>query len=431
MREISLSSINKLMLLHQARKNQWLNPSELEELQSKKLRAMVKHAYENTEFYHNKFRDAGIHPEDIKTLKDLHKIPLTTKEEVREHSLGSILAKGVNLDTCRVIPTSGSTGKPLNAVYDAVADDYSKVVNLRSMMENGLKIRDKWVNIGDTRTATSSKWYQKLGFFNLNTLSLFDNVEDQVDFLINVKPDTIIGYPSQLSLIARYIKNNSIDRVNPKNVFTTAELLDPPARKLINSAFDVELVDLFGCIEVNRTAWECSEHCGYHLDVDSVISEFIQDGENVATGERGEIVYTCLYNYAMPLIRYEIGDMGIPNDELCSCGRGLPLMKSVEGRNDDFIILPSGKMISPIVLALVMKHSHGIQEYQIVQDALDRVSVFMVGSEYLDENYIEKLRVSIQKFLNYEVSVNIKIINKLRKGSTGKIRSVVSNLNRC
>ena len=206
-------------------------------------------------------------------------------------------------------------------------------------------------------------------------------------------------------------------------------LLDPPTRKLINSAFDAELVDLFGCIEVNRTAWECSEHCGYHLDVDSVISEFIQDGENVAAGERGEIVYTCLYNFAMPLIRYEVGDVGVPGDELCSCGRGLPLMKTVEGRCDDFIILPSGKMISPIVLALVMKHSHGILEYQIIQDSSDHLSVLIVIADIVDENYIEKLRMSIQELLNYEILVDMKIVVKLTKGSTGKIRSVISNVN--
>src|SRR5665647_1774443 len=314
-----MSSINKLMLLHQVRKNQWLKPSELEELQNKKLRAIVKYAYDNTDFYHYKFKNAGIHPADIKNITDLHKIPLTTKEEVRGNSLGSMLTKEVNLDSCRVIPTSGSTGTPLKVVYDMPADDFSRAVNLRSMMENGLKIKDKWVNIGDTRTTTKPKWFQKMGFFNLKTLNLFDNVKDQVDFLIDIKPDSLLGYPSQLSLIARYIKNNSIDGINPKNIFTTAELLDPPTRKLINLAFGVELVDLFGCIEVNRTAWECSEHCGYHLDIDSVISEFIHDGESVAAGEKGEIVYSCLYNYAMPLIRYEVGDVGVPSDELCSC----------------------------------------------------------------------------------------------------------------
>ena len=146
------------------------------------------------------------------------------------------------------------------------------------------------------------------------------------------------------------------------------------------------------------------------------------------SGERGEIVYTGLYNYAMPLIRYEVGDIGIPSDESCSCGRGLPLMKSVEGRSDDFIILPSGKMISPIILALVMKHSHGVLEYQIVQEKLDHVTVYAVISESIDEKDLDVVYRSIIEFLNNEVSVNIKIVDKLKKGSTGKIRSVISKV---
>lgn len=423
-----MGSLNKFRLLHQVRKNQWLKPSELEELQNKKLRSIINHAYYNTEFYHRKFKDAGVKPEDIKTIHDLNKLPFTTKQEVREHSLGSILAKNTDLNNCKIIPTSGSTGKPLKAVYDTAADDYSKAVNLRSMMENGLKIRDKWVNIGDTRTANNPSWFQKLGVFNLYTLNLFDNIEDQVNALIKINPDIITGYPSQLKLVAHYVKNNSIDTLNPQTVFTTAELLDPSTRELINSAFNVELVDLFGCIEVNRTAWECSEHCGYHLDVDSVISEFIQDGENVSDGERGNIVYTSLYNYAMPLIRYEVGDMGIPSDELCSCGRSLPLMKSVEGRCDDFIILPSGKLVSPIVLALAMKHTNGVIDYQIIQENIEKITVYMVISEKVDEAYIHNLQVKIQDFLDNEVSIEIKIIEKLKKGSTGKIRSVISKI---
>jgi len=420
--------INKLRLLRQVRKNQWLKTSELEELQAKKLRAIVKHAYDNTEFYHRKFKDAGIRPEDINRVEDLEKVPFTTKEELREHSTGSILAKGVDLKKCRVTPTSGSTGTPLKVVYDESADDFSKAVNLRSMMENGLKIRDKWVNIGDTRTANKPSWFQKLGFFNLVTLNLFDSIEDEVNTLININPDIIVGYPSQLNLIARYVKQQSIDEIKPRTIFTTAEFLDTNTRKLINSVFDVKLVDLFGCIEVNRTAWECSEHQGYHLDIDSVVTEFVKDGGNVAAGERGNIVYTCLFNYAMPLIRYEVGDVGVPRDESCTCGRGLPMMKCVEGRGDDFISLPSGKIISPIVLALVMKHSGGVVEYQLVQETFDKISASLVVSEEFDEKYVEKLGEDIRGALNNEVSVEVKIQDALKRGSTGKIRSVISKV---
>jgi phenylacetate-CoA ligase len=427
-RGMIMGSINKFRLLNHVRRNQWLKPSELEDLQNKKLRSIIKHAYYNTEFYHRKFKDAGIRPEDIRTINDLNKIPFTTKQEVRDHSLGSILAKNTDLSKCKIIPTSGSTGKPLKSVYDNKADDFSKAVNLRSLMENGLKFRDKWVNIGDTRTTNNPSWFQKLGFFNLHTLNLFDNIEDQVNALIKMNPDTIMGYPSQLKLISHYIKTNSINSINPKNVFTTAELLDPNTRELINSAFDVELVDLFGCIEVNRTGWECSEHCGYHLDVDSVFTEFIKDGENVASEERGNIVYTCLYNYSMPLIRYEVGDVGIPTDELCSCGRSLPLMKSIEGRCDDFIALPNGEHVSPIVLALLMKHTNGVLEYQIIQKKLDEVLIEMVVSNNVTNEKLEQIKLEAQKYLKNLVLVEIKLTDKIKRGSTGKIRSVISNI---
>lgn len=423
-----MGAINTFRLLHQLRKNQWLKTSEIEELQARKLRAMIKHAYENTEFYHRKLRNAGIRPDDIRTVEDLRKIPFTTKAELRENNLTSILAKGVDLKRCRVIPTSGSTGMPLKVAYDKNADDFSKAVNLRSMMENGLRMHDKWVNIGDSRNIRNPTWFQKLGFFNMVTLSIFDDIESLVKTLITIDPDIIVGYPSQLNLIAKYMIRNCIDQIRPRAIFTTAEVLDSDTRKLINSTLNIELVDLFGCIEVNRTAWECSEHCGYHLDIDSVVTEFINEGENVASGERGNIVYTSLFNFAMPLIRYNVGDIGVPSDELCACDRGLPIMKSVEGRTDDFISLPSGKLISPRVLSIVIKHFGGIMEYQVVQETLNNISVYIVISEKFDDKYIEKLSDNIRKVLNNEVSVDIKFRDALERGSTGKLRSIVSKV---
>lgn len=334
----------------------------------------------------------------------------------------------MDLNKCKIIPTSGSTGKPLKAVYDIAADDFSKAINLRSMMENGLKVRDKWVNIGDARTSNNPSWFQKLGVFNLQTLSIFDTIEDQVNTLIKIDPATIVGYPSQLKLISLYIENNSLKQINPKNIFTTAEMLDSNTRELINSSFDVELVDLFGCIEVNRTGWECSEHCGYHLDVDSVITEFVQDGENISAGDSGNIVYTCLYNYAMPLIRYEVGDVGIPTEEMCSCGRSLPLMKSLEGRCDDFIILPSGKLISPRVLSLLIKQTEEILEYQIVQEKPDEMSINIVVSQNLTSDKLEQIKLEAQKYLKNEVLVKVKLTDRIKRGSTGKLRSIISNI---
>lgn len=423
-----MGSINKLRLLHQARKNQWLKLSELEELQLKRLRTIIKYAYENTEFYHDKFKNANVRPEDIRSKADLIKIPITTKSELRKEGFKSILSKDTEPHKCKIIPTSGSTGTPLKIVYNGAADDFSKAINLRSMIENGLRINDRWVNIGDSRTASKPQWYQKLGFYNLETINLFEDIRDQVEYLREIRPQTIIGYPSQLNLIASYIEENNIEGVDPRVVFTTAELLDNTTREKINSAFNVNLVDLFGCIEVNRTAWECSMHQGYHMDIDAVLMEFIDSDEQVSFGERGEIVYTCLYNFSMPLIRYAVGDIGIPSDELCSCGRGLPLLKCLEGRKDDFIKLSDGKKISPIMLALVMKHTNNILEYQIIQETSCRLRVLVVVSDKISVNELALIKNNIEKLLNYEIEAEVCIVDKIIRGATGKIRSVISNI---
>jgi len=424
-----MGALNKYRLLREVRKNQWLKPEALKKLQEKKLRAIIRHAYDNTEFYRRKFDSAGVKPDDIKTVEDLKKIPFTTKQEVRENSTTTLLSRGTNLANCRIVPTSGSTGIPLNAVYDEAADDYSKAVNLRSMMENGLKLTDRLLSIGDTRLKSKKAWFQKYGLFDLSFIDAFDTPENQVNKIKQIKPDAILGYPSQLNLICRHIRDEGIKGINPRVVYTTAEYLSPEVRELINSTFGLELSDLFGCIEVNRTAWECPEHTGYHLDMDSVHTEFIKDEENASSGEKGSIVYTCLYNYAMPLIRYEVGDIGTPTDRVCDCGRSLPLMESVEGRSDDYITLPSGRKISPLALACgVMKHTKEIKEYQIMQETKNRMIVYLAVTDKYGKDDEESLVKEIRQKLNNEIDPEIKIIDKIPRTMTGKIRAIGSKV---
>ena len=207
--------INKLRLLHQVRKNQWLKTSELEKLQVKKLRAMIKHAYKNTEFYHRKFKDAGIRPEDIKTVEDLKKIPFTTKAEVRKAFPEGIVSKNVDISKCRVVSTGGSTGVPLKVVYDEQADDYSKAVNLRSFMENGLKFTSKWIDITNPSHIAEKKWFQYLGILSPKYLSTTMDVKSQVSIIKDFNPDVISGFSSSLLLIAKEIEKSGITEIKP------------------------------------------------------------------------------------------------------------------------------------------------------------------------------------------------------------------------
>ena len=423
-----MGAVNAFRLLVEARRNQWLKPSELEELQEKRLRAIVKHAYENTIYYHRRFKESEITPDDIRSSEDLKKIPVTTKDDVRKYGLTEMTSHGLNLNKCRIVPTSGSSGTPMRIVYDQNADDFSKAINLRSMIENGLGITDRMVNLGDMRTAKKPLWFQKLGVLNLQTVDIFDDIDKEVDDLLKINPKSMIGYASQLRLLSEYKLKHDLNGLQPNTIFSTAEILDPDTRRIINTAFDLNVVDLFGCIEVNRTAWECQEHCGYHMDVDSVVMELLDDGESVSAGERGEVVYTSLYNYAMPLIRYQVGDVATPTDEICPCGRGLPLLKSVEGRKDDFIQLPSGKAISPMTIHLIVKHTPEIVECQVTQESLDKISVSLVVTGKFTNVHSQRLIQEMNQALNNEISVDIRVVDAIQRGPNGKMRMVISKV---
>lgn len=423
-----MGSLNRLMLLHQVRKNQWLRPSELEELQNKKLRAIVKHAYDNTEFYHYKFKNAGIYPDDIKTVNDLKKVPFTTKEELRMQPLEARTSKNLDLSKCLVTETSGSTGIPLKIVYDSAADEFSKAVNLRSHIENGLKVRSKWAVFGDPHHYQKPRWFQKLRIYSPVKVSVFEPIDKQIDILTKFKPEVLDGYTSSIRLLAEAIDKNDIKGINPKTVFGTSELLDPETRKYINSVFDVEMVDNFGCVELNRTAWECKEHAGYHIDADSVIMEFIENEENISPGERGEIVYTGLYNYAMPLIRYKIEDVGIPSDELCPCGRGLPLMKLIEGRSDSFMQVPDGRVFSPIIWTLIIRKIPGVGQLKAIQEKRDLIRVLLVKSREFSLNTIAQVEHDIKEVMGQEINVKVEIVDEIPKDKSGKVRAAVSNV---
>lgn len=424
-----MGALNKYMLLRQVRKNQWLAPEELKKLQDKKLRAIVRHAYHNTEFYHRKLREAGVRPEDIKTAEDLKKIPFTTKEEVRDNSTTTMVARGVDLKKCKVVQTSGSTGIPVKAVYDEAADDWSKAVNLRSMMENGLRMRDRFVNIGISHSSNDA-WFQKMGFFRMVNIGRLDNPEAQIKELQKINPEAILGYASQLNLIAHLIKENGIKGINPRTVFTTAEVLEPQMRHTIDSVFGLKLCDLYGCIELNRTAWECSEHAGYHLDVDSVITEFIgSDGEAVSSGEQGQVVYTGLYNYAMPLIRYKVGDLGVPIEEKCPCGRSLPMMKSIIGRDNDYLTLPDGQKTNCIILTSNIRRIPGILEYQAVQEKPNLIVVNIVVSKEYNKSEMEKIRQEIMALLGNQIDLEFVETGQIDRSRGGKIRAFISKIN--
>jgi len=413
------------------RKNLWLETPKMQHLQQKRLRAIVKHAYENVPFYHRKFDEAKVRPDDVKSVSDLVRIPMTTKFEIQASSLEKATARNVNLNRCVKRTTSGSTGIPLMTVIDKRALDFEGAVWMRALLENGLRLRDKMAVINDPRHFPRKRtWPQRLGITNRKYISILDDAENQVSLLEEFKPDAIKSYPTSLDLLAdicRYDKTV----IKPRLVFTSAEQLDSTSRERISSTFDSEVFDNYACSEFSLLAWECGEQAGYHMNVDSVVMEFVSNGTPVAPDERGEIVCTSLVNYAMPLIRYRIADVGIPAKDPCSCGRTSSLMKIVEGRKDDFLVTANGRFISPTVFfPYPFEHFEGIKQFKVIQETRDRLTIQLAVKENFvnDTEALRKARRKVQKIFGQGVHVEFQFVDDVNRDPSGKLRKIVSRI---
>ena len=418
--------------LHKLRRNTWLSPYALEKMQFKKLREILKYAYENVSFYHQRFKSVKVKPDDIKSVEDLYRIPILTKSEV-QRSFSSLISKRIPIDQCERVETSGSTGIPLTVVAEKEASYISKANELRHYIDNGGSlVKDRFVLLALGRRPEKRTpfgvFLKYLGIFRSIKMCILDPLEDVFDGLVNFKPDVIKAYPSYLLLLAREMgKRGNV--IHPRFIWTNGELLDAKSRKLINSAFGTEILDGYGCAEAGYVAWECTEHVGYHINIDTVVTEFVKDDEQVAHGESGEIILTPLWNYAMPLIRYRIDDIGTASNERCPCGRGLPLMKIIEGRSEDFIVLSDGRVISPLVTLAFFQGTEGIAEYKIIQERKDFFVIEIVPKEEYRSNTFSQLRDRFKEGLGEDVTLKIEILNARRY--SGKVRRVVSKCLPC
>ena len=418
-----------LLDLYRLRKQQWLETEKLEEIQREKLVAIINHAYQNVKYYRRLFDSAGIRPEDIKTVDDLSKIPVTTKTDIQQLRPNDIIAKHIDLAKCINIRTSGSTGIPLDILLTRREKEFFDMVWTRSWMENGLGFTGKKVYIWSVPNYNPRKyWFQHLGIMRREYICFYDESIDPLEALEKANPNIIDGVPSILKLLALEVKKRGSTNMQPKAVFSTSEVLEQDTRELISSAFKAKVFDYYGSEEFGCIAWECSHREGYHLNTDSVVVEFIWNGVKVTPGERGEIICTGLHSYIMPFIRYKIGDIGIFSDKKCPCGRGLPLMKNLEGRAEDFIKLHSGKIVAPIVFSTIMRDIRGIKQYMIVQEKLDKLLVHIVPAKDFDSTITNRIQHEIGNILEYKVNVEIQTISELPRDPSGKLRAVISKV---
>lgn len=424
-----------LHYLWQLRKNQWKEPKELKKIQLKRLKKLIKYAYYYVPYYHKLFVVANIKPDDIKSFEDLKKIPMTSKQDIQKN-LADMVARGVDTSKLLFSVTSGSTGVPLKVFSDHVTKRWAAAVTNYNLFERGVRLSDNFVTVWG-RGAESIQWGKKYvrvwGGISRTVAPLFPPAK-LVKILRFIKPDVLDTYPSVLCTLANY----GASGINPRIIFTGGEIVTPESRYIAKKTFGVEPFETYGSVEFGDMAFECNEHCGLHIITDSVFMEFVdENGEYVSSGEQGEIIVTGLWNRVMPLIRYRIGDLGTPIDEKCPCGRSWPLIKSIEGRINDYLVLRDGRKISYLYLQRVVFHKilreniFAIAQYQIIQEKIDRIILKIVKGKEFNPEILERIKNGLENEfakLGQKIEVLSEIVNEIPMGRTGKKRVLISKV---
>lgn len=398
---------------------QWLPKETLEEIQWKRFKKILKYAYEKTPFYKEKFDRAGIRIEDIRHRNDLDKIPLTTREDIRNPE--RLIAAGHVQNKLKFSTSSGSSGIRTTAYFNKKAWLLGKfLLKLRARVACGLR---PWDRIAVFNELTTPGGLLKEYLLRQKTFSVVRNLETYSSELEDYSPSALYGFPSYLSILAD--KNVNI---SPKHIFTSSEVLTGETRLKIANAFGAELFDVYGCTEMKEISWECPEHQGYHINSDWLLVEFAKPGQK-SLDANSRIIVTSLYNYGMPLIRYEVGDTAKLLEKKCPCGRGLPLMGPLLGRIVDYFVLPDNRIVSPYAMTCAIENLEGMRQYQIKQKRKNYVTVNVVPSESFNSHIGNQVIAALETVLP-GATVEIRIVDAIEADQSGKCRVVISELSR-
>jgi phenylacetate-CoA ligase len=416
------------------RKSAFWKEDRLRKFQERKLRAIVSYAYNFVPFYHRKYRSAGIKPGEIRKREDLSKLPILRKDEIRNNP-SEMISREYNVEKLKRLSTSGSTGRPLHLFVSQAESEFRKARHVRANSSCGQKPFDLWANITAPHHFSEATTLQRaLRFYTPRPISVFQSVSSQISILEKWRPDVLDGYSSSLAILAKEVRDRSVKSIRPKFVTGSAELIDDLSRNLVEESFDAPFYDQYSSVELERMSWHCPAKQGYHIDADALIMQFLgKSGEEVSMGERGEIVCTSLFNEAMPLIRYAIGDVGAESDELCVCGRTLPLMKVVEGRKDSLLLFPDGRTITPRTFTIAMnmfKFYRYIDQFRLIQKKLDLFEVEVkVKDDYPNVSSVrDELLSHLQTTLNVDESMTwrVNVVEDIPLDKNGKLMAVVS-----
>jgi len=406
--------IRDLVELRKLVSNLRLSSDELLHRQESKLRSLIAHAYHHIPYYQSLFQSVGLSPKDIRTVDDLKHLPITAKEDLKAAGLERIIAKGISPAACRRMDTSGSSGEPFPVYLTSQEMRSRRLLEFRSLLSIGFHPRDRLSVLGPEHLHPV-RFHQRLGFYRSENISVFLPIEMQVRQLGKMRPTIFWAYPTLLRALLHHTGNHLNKIIRPRILITSAEPLDEITKERVQVVWDLERFNFYGAVEVGRIATECPSHEGLHVNTDHLILECLNGDRPAEPGKPGTVVATTLNALAMPFIRYRLGDISTPIAKKCSCGSPLPLIGPVQGREDDMIHLPSGKLLSSFGLQFILRPFTWVDQFRFIQKGPDHLLLQLATQGGLHEDFLSKIKAGFLEYLKEPMQVEIQIVNFIRE----------------
>lgn len=410
----------------------------LEELQLQRLQAIVMHHYETSRYFRRQLEEVNIHPKDIRSLADLSKLPLLTKDALRETAATEMLSSAVPERHMIKISTSGSTGTPLSIYADREQLEARFATTLHALEWTGWRFGDRQIRL----------WHQSLGMSRSQVfrerLDAFllrrkfvpafemspESIRNFIGIMSRHRPVLIDGYAESLNFLASFVSFYGTQGIKPSLVMSSAQALPRATRVVIEQAFGAQVFDKYGSREFSGIAYECQSHSGHHVMEESYIVEVLVDGRPARPGEVGEIVVTDLWNRATPMIRYRIGDLAeaMSQHPPCSCGRAHLRIGEIAGRSQAIVHCANGVWIPGTFFAHFFKDYESVVSFfQIEQTEKGKFLLKLVAGAEFSESALAEMILNLRRYIG-DTQIEIRRVTEIPMLKTGKRSPVVSSV---
>jgi phenylacetate-CoA ligase len=422
-------------------RSQWFSAEELVRYQEQRLRQIIDQAYYRVPFYRDLFHRLKLRPDDLRTLTDLQKLPVLSKATLRAE-FQRLQATNRRRYRPRRCQTSGTTGEPLRFLLDRPANVLEFAYYWRHWSWAGYRLRDRFAELSSHYFAKAEAragqlfHYQALpGRLLLNSLSIAPgNAAAYANALRTYRAQFLKGIASALYYLALFFQEEGIRDVRLRGVFSTGEMLLPYQRKTIEQVFHCRVLDSYGHMERTVAISECPEG-GLHINPEYGVLELtertpsrrLNGGRKVYTAK---IVGTSLHNFSMPLLRYDVGDLVEVDEspEACACCRAMPRVRRLNGRREDVLLLPDGRVVT--TLFIVFDQVPGIAQGQVIQEEPGRIRVRLVRTPAYTDQTEEELLNYLRRFVGTDMRVQLEYLSQdaLRPDRHGKFRTIISRI---